>query len=52
MSVDEERLKLEQQAEDLNYLLAEYAENPPTTSSANAPKRYSPPHLRKKMAQG
>jgi ATP-binding cassette subfamily F protein 2 len=29
MSVDEERLKLEQQAEDLNHLLAEYAESPP-----------------------
>lgn len=29
MSVDEERLKLERQAEDLNHYLAELAENPP-----------------------
>jgi ATP-binding cassette subfamily F protein 2 len=29
MSVDDERLKLEQQAEDLNHLLSEYAVNPP-----------------------
>lgn len=31
MSVDEERLKLEKQADDLNQLLSEYAENPPET---------------------
>ena len=29
MSVDEERLKLEQQADDLNHLLGEIADNPP-----------------------
>jgi ATP-binding cassette subfamily F protein 2 len=38
MSVDEERLKLEQQAEELNRLLAEYVENPPDAAEGQEEK--------------
>lgn len=36
MSVDEERLKLEQQAEDLNHLMSEIVENPPSEAELGA----------------